>query len=153
MSWTAFLKAVSVVRGKAFVCGRVAESGGATGSAVGLAGAGFRVGFSLALGLLTLGLLTLGDAERVALTVLVVALTRMLVPAFAAAEHPARAASSAKAAAARVMPGRLRCPWTPMSRLVTTEEVTVPGHWAILSIAPAGGPERLLGHLVRRDGP
>jgi hypothetical protein len=74
---------------------------------------GFRVGFSLGDWLVLA--LALGDALWVALNGLVVT--------FALVLGPASPASNAKAATAPMMTA-CRRPWTPMSRLLTTDEPT-----------------------------
>jgi hypothetical protein len=96
MSYTALSKAVSSVRGRALVCGRLAADGGATGKADARAGADCLTGVPLGR----------GDALRVALTGLVatLAVTAGLttapgaLPGVGPAEQPVSTASAAATA-------------------------------------------------------
>src|ERR1700759_1459408 len=130
MSWTALPNAVSVVFGKALVCGRVPALAGATGRADGFAGAGVVVGagFSLASlsGLLGAGLLAAGAAECVAFTWPAVTFAPDAAPAL----QPARAAASSPPATAT---------WTLTSRLSTKEEFTPAGSWSVAAVSNVVG--------------
>src|SRR5690349_11776955 len=122
MSWTALLKAVPVVFGRALVCGSAPAFAAPTGSADGCA----RVGVGVARGVGDpLGVpLAAGDACWVALTGAVVGFPPPPAAGWAPAAHPASAASSAQPATARPILVRRRCSRTSVSRLVTTEKGT-----------------------------